>query len=490
MNPYKIALYSELARREFWIYCKLMAPDFYKESRTYLKELCDTLQALYEKRIQRTGKSEPWQIFKEHNPDLEYCRNFMLNMPPQHGKSRTLTLFISWVFGKNNNERVITGSYNDSTSSDFSRYTRDTIATEKNLQTDIDYSDIFPKTTIKTGHGGFEKWALEGQHFNYLGVGVGGSVTSKGATIQICDDLIKGAIEAMNINILEKTWLWYSGTFASRISAEGGEALIIFNMTRWSKNDPCGKLLSLSNADKWFVYKRTIMDESGNMLCDELMSNRAFEDLKITMPDFILRANYFQEPIDLKGRLYPEFKTYVDIPRNEKLQSIFKEIKNYTDTADEGSDYLCSITYAVFMNDVYILDVYYTNENMQTTDIETARRFAAHKVNHADIESNNGGKGFAISVGKYLKDTYKTFNCNVSWFHQSENKLARILSNSATVLNCVLMPQNWIERWPLFAGHLLSFSKDSKNTHDDAPDALTGVVETLNKPSFFAGVAK
>lgn len=38
----------ELARREFWSYCKLMAPDFYREERPYLKELCTRLQAFCE----------------------------------------------------------------------------------------------------------------------------------------------------------------------------------------------------------------------------------------------------------------------------------------------------------------------------------------------------------------------------------------------------------------------------------------------------------
>lgn len=38
----------ELARREFFFYCNLKAPDFYKEDRKYLVELCDDLQNFYE----------------------------------------------------------------------------------------------------------------------------------------------------------------------------------------------------------------------------------------------------------------------------------------------------------------------------------------------------------------------------------------------------------------------------------------------------------
>lgn len=35
----------ELARREFFFYCQLTAPDFYKSNRKYLVELCNGFQA-------------------------------------------------------------------------------------------------------------------------------------------------------------------------------------------------------------------------------------------------------------------------------------------------------------------------------------------------------------------------------------------------------------------------------------------------------------
>ena len=38
----------ELARRDFFEYCKLTAPDFYNENRLFLKEMCNELQDFYE----------------------------------------------------------------------------------------------------------------------------------------------------------------------------------------------------------------------------------------------------------------------------------------------------------------------------------------------------------------------------------------------------------------------------------------------------------
>ena len=38
----------ELARRNFFFYCNLKAPDFYKLDRQYLVDLCNELQDFYE----------------------------------------------------------------------------------------------------------------------------------------------------------------------------------------------------------------------------------------------------------------------------------------------------------------------------------------------------------------------------------------------------------------------------------------------------------
>ena len=37
-----------LARKDFWEYCKLIAPDFYREDRPYLKDMCYQLQNFLE----------------------------------------------------------------------------------------------------------------------------------------------------------------------------------------------------------------------------------------------------------------------------------------------------------------------------------------------------------------------------------------------------------------------------------------------------------
>ena len=110
------------------------------------------------------------------------------------------------------------------------------------------------------------------------------------------------------------------------------------------------------------------------------------------------------------------------------------------------------------------------------TEPAVAEMMTKDNVGNANIESNNGGRGFARNVQKELKELKNT-HTKVKWFHQGENKIARILSNSTGVMNNIYFPINWEDRWPEFAKHLKHYVRTGKNEHDDAEDCLTGVYE-------------
>ena len=433
----------ELARRDFWEYCKLMASDFYKENRLYLKDMCYQLQS-----------------FIESNEKV-----LVINLPPRHGKSRTATLLIEWLLGINSKIKVMTGSYNETLSTTFAKQVRDTIMEEK---TDgiLSYSDIFPNTKIKKGESSASKWALEGsQQTNYLATSPKGTATGFGCNIMIIDDLIKSSYEAFNENILNQHQDWFNNTMLSR--TENGFKLIII-MTRWASNDLAGYILKSYKNVRHINYKA--VQEDGSMLCDDVLNKEDFEFKTKSMAKEIVEANYQQEPIDIKGRLYNQYKTYT-----KKVD--FKYLLNYTDTADTGSDFLCSINYGVtFDGDYYILDILYTNEPMEITEPLTAEMLTKDKIGCSIIESNNGGRSFARNVKNECKKLDNN-HINIQWFHQSQNKQARIFSNSASVMAKVYYPENWIDKYPEFAKAILSYQKEGKNEHDDAPDALTGVYE-------------
>lgn len=447
----KLEAKKELSRREFWQYCKFTSPDFYTEDRPFLKDLAQKLQ---------------WFI---EDADEQIM---VVNIPPRHGKSRTATKFVQWLFGKFGKFiKVMTGSYNETLSGTFAKQVRDTISEKPTLGVTV-YNDIFPDTKIKYGEAAAQKWALEGsQQANYLATSPSGTATGFGCNIMIIDDVIKTAEEAYNANRLQQLISWFTDTMLSR--TENNFKIIII-MTRWSSNDLAGFVLDNYENVVHVSYKA--VQDDGTMLCEDILSEKDYKLKTKNMNKDIVEANYQQTPIDIKGRLYSKFKTYTEIPKDERGNTLFKYILNYTDTADEGSDFLSSICYGMYEDAYYILDVYYTKDSMEITEPETAKMLTRNNVGCAIIESNNGGRGFARNVERECKELGNR-HTNIKWFHQSKNKVARILSNSTSVMNNVYFPVNWEDRWPEFARDIKKYQKEGKNEHDDGPDSLTGVYE-------------
>lgn len=442
----------EKCRRNFWYFCKTMIPGLYTDENWHLKELCDELQQFY-------------------YSDTEFLS---INLPPRHGKSKTATLFTDWIFGINNKEKIMTASYNQDIAKEFSKEVRDRVIQEPGEGTRITYGDIFPGTKLKFGSATAEKWSLEGSTgASYLATSPSGSATGFGCTIMILDDIIKSALVAHNKRELESHWSWFTDTMLSR---REGKKKVIFIMTRWSSKDLTGRAIakfSELGVDMKVIEKKLIQDD-GSLLCPAIFSEKDYRLAKETMSEDIFEANYNQKLIDKKGCLYTTFLTYDNLP--EKIESI----DNYTDTADTGSDYLCSITYAASGNKYYILDIIYTQEPMEVTEELVAKALAKYKVNKFHIESNNGGRGFGRNVMRITKEL-GNYHTQSKPFTQRLNKESRILTGSTAVMNCIHYPNQWKKLFPKFYQDVTEYQRVGKNDHDDAVDALTGIIEKGEK---------
>ena len=247
-------------------------------------------------------------------------------------------------------------------------------------------------------------------------------------------------------------------------------------MQRLDDNDLCGYLERLE-PDVWTVIKLPVIQVD-----PETGEEKALWPFKHTLEElhelreknaFVFDTQYMQNPRPLEGLMYERgCRTYSEVPATK-----YRKVKNYTDTADTGTDYLCSITYVETDIGNYILDVYYTDKPMEVTESETARRITNHGVQEAIIESNNGGRSFARKVEELCRTVFVNRKTAFRWFFQDKNKNERIFHNSNEVQNLTFFPEGWEHLWPKFYEAITHFSKIGKNAHDDAPDALTGTVE-------------
>jgi predicted phage terminase large subunit-like protein len=377
-------------------------------------------------------------------------------------------MFTEWCLGRDNTNTIITVSYNSVLAGEFSRYTRDGIQSQPKDLTDIVFNDIFPLTKIKSGDSSAQKWSLEGQHFNYSGVGTDSSLTGRGMKIGIIDDIIKNASEAFNEMELERHWKFYTGTYVSRLEKN---SIQIICATRWVSGDLCGKILEVERED-WYQLTLPVYQDN-KMLCDEILNLEGYLQLEKIMDPLIFESNYNCKCIDVQNRLY-DIKVWTELPPK------FQKIICVCDTADTGGDYTCAIVAGIINNQAFILDLIHDNRAMEYTEPLLVNMLIRNRVHECKIESNNGGRQFARNIERLLKEK-SIYNINIKWFHQSQNKIARILSNAATVNRSIFLPLTW-NNYKSFYKEILNYAREGKNLHDDGADAITQLAEYISKP--------
>lgn len=182
-------------------------------------------------------------------------------------------------------------------------------------------------------------------------------------------------------------------------------------MTRWATKDPCGRIIQMfeEQGRKYRVISKKAYDaKTDKMLNPSILNKQQYDLLIQTIGEDIVRANYDQEPIDVKGKLYKRLLTYnpADIKTidNPDGKLVFKEIRGRADTADQGDDYLAMTIYGVTADKkAYILDIYYTQDDMEITEKEAAKRLLKYNPTVFRAESNNGGRGWSRAVERIYK---------------------------------------------------------------------------------------
>lgn len=415
-------------------------------------------------------------------------KKLIVSVPPQHGKSQNSSIQLpAFMIGRDTELKIATVCYSATKARKFGRKT-------KQLMSEQSYQNCFGARLAGMGDSNYintaEEMEIVGADGSLKCVGYEGGLTGDPVDVLLMDDLYKSWAESNSPVIRENVRDWYISVADTRLHNDS-QQLIVF--TRWNNEDLIGFIeanndveiitewaqLETPNPDKWYKInfeaiktgEPTEIDprQQGEALWPErhgiekLMKSRAMDPLKF---ECLFQGN----PTSAAGLLYgSDWKTYQVLP-----PAIIR--KNYTDTADTGTDYLCSIDYDVCADGLaYAVDVRYTVEPMEVTEPLVAGGLLKNKVHYADVESNNGGRGFARKIQDmvYMKVA-------INWFHQSNNKESRIVSQAATVKQKLVFPDDWHVRWPEFYLHMTTFKrKFSANTHDDAPDTCTGIIERM-----------
>jgi len=425
----------------------------------------------------------------------------MINIAPRYSKTElAVKNFISHGLALNPAAKFIHLSYSDDLALDNSEGVKSIIEHEC-------YQDLFPEVQIKKGSSSKKKWYTTAGGGVYA-TSAAGQVTGFGAgqvdrdtnDQELTSELDSFLIDAgFNVNFggaliiddpikpedadsetrRERVNNRYDSTIKNRVNSRKTPIIII--MQRLHEHDLCGYLLE-NEPGEWEVLSLPCIE------IDENGEEKALWEMKHTLAELkkmhdenpmVFERQYLQNPTPKGGYLYGRpWKLHYGLDSLPLLDWSIR--KSYTDTADLGTDYLCSISYLETKTAMYVTDVQYTQAGMEVTEPAVAKQVLRNNEDVARVESNNGGRGFARNVETQVRlGGSKT--TRVVWFHQSDNKHNRIFTNANTVQNLVVFPHDWKSLWPKFYKHVNEYMAAGDNAHDDAPDALTGMVEFFGK---------
>lgn len=445
--------------------------------------------------------------------EVENDHNFIANGLVSHNTELVIKSFISWCFALNPKCRFLHLSYSDILVNDNS----DTV---RNIMSEELYKTLFPNSALASEKGSAKRWKTKAGGELYA-VSTQGQVTGFGAgavdeeidkmdggnDIFVFDDhtnemlkmidaktnIFQGAIviddplkadDAASDLIRERINQRFENTIRNRVNSRRTPIIII--MQRLHEHDLCGYLQEIE-PDAWTVLSLPVIQtdpETGEEYALWPMKHNLEELYKLReINPVVFETQYMQNPIPTEGLMYHEFRTYqnIELPSGHEASQRWC----YVDTADTGSDYLCAICFINTPELIYVIDILYTQEPMEKTEVLLAKMLTENSISECLIESNNGGRQFARNVKSKVRAGLHNFKTVIHTFTQTKNKAARIFSNSALVNSDVAFPANWDKKWREFYNAITTYRKDNKrkSTHDDAPDALTGVIEMRSRKS-------
>ena len=432
----KELLRQELARRSFYHFCRYYDRDFV-HARPFVKDICEAFQEVEDKKI----------------------KSLSVSLPPRAGKSYITSLFCAWTLGKNPDKSVMR---NACTATLFLKFSYDVRAILK----DERFKRVFPDVSLSDDKANLQGWNTnKSKQVGYFGAGVGGTIIGFGASnVAITDDLYRGIEDALSDTVNDRIIQWKESTHDSRF--ETGCARIDIG-TRWSVNDVIGRGINETIYDKSIIVPA--LDDQGNSFCEAVMTTEEYKQVQKRTAKEIWLAEYQQQPIDIEGRLFSDYKR---INQNEFDEFIStNQVEGtlaYIDVSDTGMDYTAMAIAAIVKNQTYIVDYVFNRDNTDLTIPQCAALLNKWNVSYCRVESNNMGAMFA----RNLQNLTKTKILQVA---NTTNKITRIIMQSAFISQRMQFVVKEDQQCLTFIENMLSFSKEGKNKHDDAPDCLAGL---------------
>ena len=280
-------------------------------------------------------------------------KRLIINMPPRHTKSEFASFLLpAWYLGRFPNKKIIQCSNTAELAVGFGRKVRNLVDSDA-------YAKIFPNVALRSDSKAAGRWATNANG-DYFAIGVGGTVTGKGADLLIIDDPHseqEAALASNDPSVFDKVFEWYTSGPRQRLQP-GGSIVIV--MTRWAKRDLTGKICQSiidRDGEVWDMISLPAILPNGRPLWPEFWSFKELDALRDELPLPKWQAQYQQDPTSEEGAIVKrEWWKEWDHERPPQCNFIIQSWDTAF-TKNERSDYSACTTWGVFYKDEDVNDV-------------------------------------------------------------------------------------------------------------------------------------
>jgi predicted phage terminase large subunit-like protein len=402
----------------------------------------------------------------------------MIEMPPRHGKSMTVTeSFPSYFIAKNPDKRVIAASYADSLARKFGRLNRQKIE---------EYGKTLFNVELSGVNAAQNNWGIAGKRGGMIATGIGGSITGEGADLLLIDDPFKNSEEANSETIREKVWSEWESTLSTRLH-KGGSVIVI--MTRWHEDDLIGRLLQRSPHNWERLRLPAIAEddddalgrEKGEPLCPELGFDEEWaEKKKIEVGSRTWAALFQQRPSPSDGNIFNRswWKYYKVLPSrfDEMIQSWDCTFKDNKD-----SDYVVGQVWGRLGADKYLVTQVRGQMNLPTTIQAIRNLTAAYPLTYAKlVEDKANGPAVIQMLSNEIPGLIPV--------NPEGGKIVRAAAASPDVeAGNVYLPDPTIAPW--INDFVEEASAFPNGANDDQVDGFTQAIIRFNQPKEYTRLA-
>ena len=281
-----------------------------------------------------------------------------LSVPPQHGKSYTVTETLpSWFVGRNPDMRCIITGYNADMAERFGDRNRQLVKQYGKEIFNIEVSESQDNKTL---------WDIAKHEGGVYSAGILAGITGNPGSLIIVDDPFKNGFEVANHDIRQKVWETFGDSITTRASGKGNAIIVIH--TRWHEDDLIGRLEKLGG---WVIINipaiwekgvdRLLGRKIGETLCPEIGKDSEFIEMqKKILGRRMFEALYQGKPFVDGGNIVKrEYIRYYD---KNTLPSTFEELVLSCDLTFGGTkstnDPYCMTLWGRNGGNHYLLKIY------------------------------------------------------------------------------------------------------------------------------------